>query len=138
MSKYQTKSGGKFYKTDEFIKLNEKWKKKLEKSGFVDAEQDEDHMKQWDSFNFSGRYNAELFNSKQKYYQLAGQFSYDHKFKNKRDKLIWELHSNGYTVRAIAAEIKKRNFKYNKVMTIFYIIRRLEREMLEKYAKEDD
>lgn len=129
MSKFQTK---------EFKSLQKKWYKKLEKEEFKDVEQDEHRLKQWDSFNFSGRYSSDLFVSKEKYYQLVGQFLHEHKFKTKREYAIWEYHSEGLTIRAIAEEIKRRRFKHNKVMTVYYVIQRLEKEMLNKYEQEDD
>lgn len=126
------------YRTKEFQDLKAKWYRKLVKIGFKDVEQDEDHMKQWDSHVFVSRHSAGLYNSKEKYYQLAGQFFYDNKFRSKKEKFVWELHSIGYTVRAIAAEMKSKNYKICSRPSVHTLIVKLEKEMLEKYANEDD
>jgi hypothetical protein len=111
-------------------KLTAKWYKKLADEGFDDIEQDEDNLKQWHSIYFiarhtnfvgkssakevagnHGKLSAVQFESQQEYYQLAGAFLYEHKFKNDREKLIWELHASGLPTIEIYQILKERKLK---------------------------
>lgn len=69
-------------------------------------------------------YGHERFLAKERYYQLAGQFLYDYSFKTQIQKKIWELHSEGITIRQIAEILRlsksviHRNIKYLKEQMI--------------------
>lgn len=121
------------FQTKEFKDLKDKWYKKLEKSGFVDLEQNEDQLKQWEAGAFGNRYSVETFSSNQKYFELAGQFFFDNKFVSKLEKKVWELHSKGITLYAIADKVKV--IKKSKV---HMIIQKLSKEMLTKYGSNDE
>lgn len=115
-------------KQAEFKKLQDKWYKKLEKSGFEDIEQADGNLKQWHSQYFITRHttfegksswnkkkklDATWFTSQEEYYQLAGAFLHDHEFSSKTEKLIWEMHSNGMSqVDIYKALLKKGNKVY--------------------------
>jgi hypothetical protein len=111
--------------TSKYKKLQKKWYDKLKKEGFEDIEQDEDHLKQWDSqlfitrhTNFTSKsgkkeahFDATWFKSQEEYYQLAGAFLHEHEFDSKVDKVIWELHSEGMPNTEIYKELVKRKSK---------------------------
>lgn len=118
----------KFYQTEKFKKLNEKWADKLEKSGFKDVESDEDNLKEWDTSIFS-RYNQYTIEARQEYYRFAGHFFESHKFSDNREKLIWKLHSEGLSFDKISVELKKLRYKKHNRNNIHLTIKRLTAEM---------
>jgi hypothetical protein len=128
MSQYQ-------YKTKEFKDLQSEWYDKLNREGFKDVEQDEYRMKQWDCHAFSSRYTPQYFYSGQKYFALASQFLHSYKFKNDFEKLLWEHHAQGLSIRDIHKVIPKPS---KSASTIFYVIQRLAKEMLIQYAADDE
>lgn len=125
------------FKTKEFLELKAKWYNKLRKSGFDDKERDENNMKQWDAHAFNSRYDKNQFGAKETYYRWAGQFLHEKEFRNKRDRIIWELHAQGATVREIEKELKSRQFKIHTRSGVQWTINKLRKEMLDKYGKED-
>src|ERR1035437_3122878 len=127
------------FKTPQFKKLQEKWYKKLADSGFVDAESDEDHLKRWEGHAFAkSRYQIATFESKQKYFALAGQFLNEKKFETKKDRMIWEMHSEGKSTRDISIVLKKKKIPSPSKDTVNIVIRKLAKEMLQKYDLSDD
>lgn len=119
------------FKTKEFETLNKLWKKKLEKSGFKDIEQDEDNLKLWYSEYYKTRYTTTTFQAKEEYYRLASQFLHSNKFKNKKEEVIWTLYSEGLSIRNIVKVLKSRNFKAYK-NEVNKIVRTLSKIMLEE------
>lgn len=120
-----------YYKTSAFKKLNDKWKKKLDKSGFDDIEQDEDRLKLYHKDQFyRARANEQAggFEAKQDYYYLTTQFLNDYSFENKQDKKIWAEHDKGLSVPEIVKElnltfgtVKKTITKLKKSMSVMYL-----------------
>lgn len=119
-------------------KLQAKWYKKLERTGFVDQERvkyGEHYLKEY-SGKLSDRHEdgspdrslesipgigqTHRFN----YYQRCREFLLEYKFKNKTERKIFELHSEGISIRDIATELKTYRDKVHKT------IRRLVKEML--------
>lgn len=119
------------FRTKKFLELKEKWYKKLEKSGFDDIETDEDNLKEWDTSIFS-RYNQHTIGAKEEYFRLAGQFLNTYQFKNKRDRLIWELHAEGLSFNDIAKRLKSAGFKVNSRSSMHLTVKSLSKEMLEQ------
>lgn len=118
----------------QFDKLKAKWYKKLEKSGFVDIEQDEDHLKQWYSTRFKVVYDPVLFKAKEDYYRLARQFLHEHPFKSKYERLVWEYHSEGVGRREINNILKSKRFK-TYTMKVQKTIEDLTKEMITKKCR---
>lgn len=107
--------------------LQAKWYKKLKKSGFEDHEQDEFFLK-----SYSGRVSARDSNefsedelnaggyltwdyvyadtmrseAKAEYYRWCSHMLNDWVFKTKRERKIFEMHSEGLGVRQIAKALK--------------------------------
>lgn len=123
----------------ELSKLQDVWYAKLEKAGFDDIEQRDGNLKQWACSAFGSRHsNKHLFNSKSKYYELAGQFLHENQFETEREKIIWELHSEGVGMTGIAQEIKRRRYKVKSRSSVHAIIQKLAKEMLTKYGNSDE
>ena len=98
----------KWNQTGEFKALQDKWYEKLKRNGFKDIEQGEEYGRMLLPFN-SERFatNKEYNRDKEQYYRLAGQFLHSYKFKNHTEMRIWELHSQGVSVRNIAKKMPK-------------------------------
>ncbi len=122
-------------------KLQKIWYAKLKKLEFDDIEEtDIDSLKNWTSSrNYKGAQEGELYGSrtvvreaKEEYYRMAGHFTHEYKFSNENEKNIWILHSEGLSLRDIAAKIESKKYKANKD-TIGKIIGLLVVEMFKRY-----
>lgn len=86
--------------------------KRLASSGFEEIEDLNSPLqmlKRWDNTYFQNRMTPEQFKAKQLYFQNCSFFLSTHTFISKRDKRVWAMHSEGYSLREIAKKIK-----YNK------------------------
>lgn len=124
------------FKTKEFLALKKKWDKKLKSDGFEDIEQDDGNLKLWSSHFFKARFNETLFGAKEEYYRLAGQFLHEHIFKEQKTKLIWQLHSEGISIRDIVKALKKRGFKAYK-NAVHRVVQDLTEQMLKKAGQNE-
>lgn len=99
----------KYYETQEFKKLSEKWEKRLDKDGLGDIVGPDGRPKNWSRDKFSRRpdWNA----GKAEYFRAAGRFLYDHPFEKPIERLIWEHHANGETYNEIASFLKKSHYR---------------------------
>lgn len=118
-------------KTKEFKDLQTKWYKKLEQSGFKDAEQDDGHLKVWHSHFFKVRWNSDKFHAKEDYYRLTAQFLHDYTFANDRERTIWQLHSEGKSIRSIVKTLKDQGYKASKD-SVHLVIKQISQEMIIK------
>lgn len=93
----------------EFKKLQEEWYNTLKESGFNDAEKGQ-YLKKYSFKLFETvQHRAALkdthdelfYQSKERYFQLAGQFLYEHVFDTELHKNIWQQHAEGLSVREI-------------------------------------
>ncbi len=94
----------------DFQLLQDKWYAKLKKSGFEDAEKDEQSLKQYSSGLMGTQresYSVRkvYYDSVQDYYIMAEHFLNEHKFKS-NERTIWSLHSQGISARDIALSTK--------------------------------
>lgn len=115
--------------------LTKKWYKKLEDSGFEDIEAADGNLKRWSNKFYLRDSTRVLFESKQEYYRMAGHFLHETSFRNERERLIWELHSEGIGVEDTISILKTRRFKAYKDLVHGAIVR-LRKEMFEKYNAE--
>lgn len=116
-------------KSKEFIALKKKWYAKLEKAGFDDIEQDEEHLKKWDGHFFAKRCRSPAAGPQEEYYRLAGQFLHDHLFTSVFERLVWQMHCDGVSVEAMVRALKDSKRKFNK-NTLHKIIKSLADMML--------
>ena len=125
-----------WHKTKKFTDLKNKWYGKLEKSGFRDAEKDEVNIKQysgktrireaWEKEGITLEHPdltpiADTY--KYNYYQNCREFLGKYTFKNKTERTIFEMHTEGLGLRVIAVKLKTYKRKVHE------ILQRLVREM---------
>jgi hypothetical protein len=113
----------------EFQKLQEEWAKKLEDSGFEDAETSGRRLKKWSSRFYSNCPHPQIWANKFEYYRMAEFFLNENSFKDEREKLIWEMHVSGKSVRAIVEILKTVSTKASYRDTVSRTIIRLRKKM---------
>lgn len=90
--------------------LQDEWDQKLRDSGFEDIEDrhsPREMLKTWHSTQFARRFNKERFDARRDYFDRATHFLHSHPFRSVLEKTIWELHSEGKSLREIAKETGK-------------------------------
>jgi len=120
----------------EFKALQKKWYKKLEKSGFEDAERPDGNLKWWASRFDRKWYNPTADAAKEAYYRFAGQFLHGHTFEDPMEREIWALHSEGVSMRNIVKTLRKR-YRGIYVLKTNDIIKRLSAQMLKENIREE-
>lgn len=118
------------FKTTKFKQLRDKWYKKLEKIGFQDIEDnkyEEPKLKVYDYLKFK-TIGPDLHEAKAKYYANCRDVLNKNVFETKLHRRIWELHTDGLSLREIEKAIKN---EYKKD-TINYIIRKISLESMPK------
>lgn len=99
-------------------KLLSHWYAKAKKAGFQEAEANDsqERLNRWESFYYQARFTPEQFAARQDYYRLATELHNDCEFETGAHKKIWGFHSEGLTVREIAAKVKKSRFIVQSVI----------------------
>lgn len=118
-------------KTHSYEELKVIWDQKLKDSGFNDIENADGSTNRPTSRSNTWR-DPELREIVQDYYRMAYHFLNEYKFKNKREKVIWEYYAEGLSVRDIADTLRKVRVWTNKDQ-VFRIVKRLEKVMKEMY-----
>lgn len=118
-------------KTKDFKKLQKKWYERLKRRGFKDIEHDDTHLKQ-----FSGKTSIDREDGSSKldtwaemgitvkikdhwkteYYSRARKFLGEYRFKNKTERKIFEMHSEGVGVRVIADKLNSYRRKVHETL----------------------
>lgn len=96
----------------EFLILQQEWYDKLKEQGFKDIERknQDDWLK--DEVHTSTLKNAHINRiSREKYFEKACEFLHRFDFDSELDKLIWEQHCDGKSIREIAKELLKEEGK---------------------------
>lgn len=119
------------FSTKKFKDLQSKWYDRLEKDGFKDIESDENNLREWDTSIF-GRYNQHTIGATEEYYRLAGQFASTYEFSNKRERYIWERHSEGLSFNEISALMRSKRFGVNSKSSVHLVVKRLAEEMFKE------
>jgi hypothetical protein len=92
----------------EFQSLKDKWYLKLEQSGFQDIEfYNGEGMLRYDGYYFQDEYTPDQFLEKKKYFEQAKELLQRDIFLNKIERSIWELHSNGCSIKNIIVTLRK-------------------------------
>lgn len=124
-----------YYNDPAFIKLQKEWYKKLADSGFKDIEEfDEVRGSAAISFlkrsckDLAKKYNDTTFF----YYQLCRDFLSHGFFLSKIDHKIWQLHSEGVSIREILKELQQDS-TLNFPHSIFWIFTRLNKLKKDMY-----
>lgn len=113
----------KFYQTKKFKKLQDRWYKKLDKSGFDDIEYDEEKLSEY-SVRFL-RHPHYVWELKAAYYTMCETFLNNYQFDSLHEKSIWEDHVKGLGTRAIAKKLSKGKRKQINHITIWKVVSRL-------------
>lgn len=131
-----------------------KWYKKLKKSGFDDIERDEHRLKV-NTLDRIGRntfsrvdYTSDqlsqerltakiVHDAKQEYYYKAEHFLNSHKFESEKERVIWEYHANGLSIRDIVKVLNKAKIKADRYK-VWKIIYKLAKEMKKKTGINND
>lgn len=116
--------------------LKEVWYKKLKADGFEDIEKDEHSLKDWSS-RFAIRHSIEEMTAKQIYYRMANHFLNEWEFASILDKVIWEYHTNGISVRDISFSLSKAKIDKTSRQFVWRTVRRLTKAMYAFYKIED-
>lgn len=91
---------------EEFDQLQAIWYRKLRESGFKDIERknQDDWLK--DEVHTSTIINAYLSKpQREAYYEKACEFMHEFEFESELDKMIWECHCEGMSIRDIALKL---------------------------------
>lgn len=122
------------FNSNEFKKLKAKWYKKLEKSGFEDAESDEFNLKVSAKEILRKKVQATR-QSKEDYYYMAGCFLNEYEFPDEITRIIWEYHTNGLSKYSIAAILNKSKVTKTNETSVYFIIVDLRTKMKKRYLK---
>lgn len=123
----------------EFKDLESLWYQKLKDDGFEDIEVNESTLKGSSFSNvkrLTGGDKSEFYRSKEEYFRLAGFFLHDTKFIDRRDKLVWEFHTNGDSLQEISNRLKRYSLKIAKTQ-VKETVHRLRDQMYKKYRHFD-
>lgn len=134
-----------YWGTPEFKELNDKWQKKLEKSGFEDIEQGYEpnrYLKRWDSTWFTNRrHGAQGTLEQMTYFQECTRFLNEYKFENALDKQIWACHSEGLTVAQTVTLLNyRKRLKKNKVTAgrVSKLVNKIKGDMFREFRYPDE
>lgn len=116
----------------EYEKLKAVWYTKLEADGFNDIEQDENNLKEW-STKFTRKKSLDTWQAKESYYSMAENFLNTYAFENELEKVIWEYHANGISIRNIVDIINKMLYTDTDRNVVWKTIFRLETAMKTMY-----
>lgn len=122
-------------KAKSYEELKKIWYTKLKKSGFEDAESDENHLKTWSSNKFAAKALVQNggWQAKAAYYQMAERFLAEFKFETRLERQIWEYHTNAISIRDIAETLNKTKVINTNRQAVWLVIRRLEDIMKSLY-----
>lgn len=74
------------------------------------------------------------FESKAEYARLAGWFLNDYEFETHVDRIIWEYHMNGLSIRDITETLRKAKIKSTNRDYVHKALNRLQQAMIDKYV----
>ena len=99
-----------FFKSEKFKALKNEWYSKLKESGFDDVEQNDadENLKQWHAFYFQARHDPDAFSYKEVYFQNAQSFLEAHEFETEFQRIVWDLHCEGGSLRQIAYALSSK------------------------------
>lgn len=118
-----------------FKKLKAEWYRKLEKSGFEDAE-NRLGLKKYHSFGWLVMPERDVKRElATEYFRRAAQFAHSHKFDSETEKRIWQLHSEGTTFRDIIKLLRKEHIRVGNVV-LGRVIKKI-RELMQSSKNED-
>jgi hypothetical protein len=114
-------------KKQELRNLEQLWDRILRASGFIDIEKKigEDRVLIQHASNAYRQADEVVRENKALYYQKLNEKMYEHRFSSEIEKRIMQRTSEGWLIKDILAELKRRGVKIHR-QTIGYTIRRHE------------
>lgn len=119
-------------KPQDLNQLKTVWYRKLKQSGFKDIERDEDTLKSWSSI-FQYQKPGNNAQSKEEYYRYATHFLEEHNFETELQRIIWEYHSNGLSMRNIAKTLNKTKVTKTNYTSVWQVVKELKATMYKLY-----
>lgn len=117
------------FHTPQFKELQQEYYQKLEESGFEDIE-DRDSANEWlKNWNMTIP-SSDCGGDKEEYFYMATQFLNICDFKNETEKRIWEMHTEGLSIREISGTYAVKGFSKSN---IFKIIKKIQAMMLYRF-----
>lgn len=113
-------------------KTQKLWAKKLKDSGFVDIEYPGGTLRSTSPQSFKNK-SLIAFETTREYYILAEHFLHEYQFKTELERVIWEYHANGLSVRDISDTLKKVKISKLKRTAVWEILKRLDAELRTRY-----
>lgn len=115
-------------KTD-YDRIKSVWYKKLKDEGFKDIEHDDNSINA-SSLSRSFKWkDPELRQIVQDYYAMAYHFLNEHAFTNELEKVMWEYHTNGLSIRNIVKLLNQVSSEKTNRIKVWKIIKKLEDTM---------
>ena len=106
-----------------FSDLQKEWYERIKQEGFVDIEYPSSRPK------YEYIESAEKLISTQNYYSICADFLKDYNFSSELDREIWNLHSEGYSIRQTGSILKigfnKVDYRLKKLKIILNIWRKM-------------
>lgn len=98
--------------------MDPKWARLLRNNGFQDIEDKNGRLKEFHTTRFA---NAKKLSTvereaKERYYQLATQLVFHHKFSSPEEKAVWTLHADGRYDSEIADELGLNKSKVYRII----------------------
>jgi hypothetical protein len=121
----------------ELKKLQRDWYKKLKRDGFQDIEQPDGNLKVWSQSLNNDRHLGRHTSRRQahaEYYYYANQWLNEGKFDLRLDKIIWEYHSNGISMRGISKLLKQTKVCILSRTSVYNIIKDIRQKMFRAYS----
>lgn len=119
-------------KTD-FDRLKDFWYKRLEDDGFVDIEHNDGSINSSSPARSTRNQTPDLRQVIQDYYSMSYHFLNEYKFSNELEKIMWEYHTEGLSVRAISKILKDTKVAKTSKTKVGEIIKKLEDIMKRLY-----
>lgn len=127
--------------SSDFNKLRKLWYKKLETSkseeypnGFKDIEANDFRLKEPPN-KFTRDRALWSWEAKESYYHMARKFLNDYKFDSNRERIIWEYHTEGISIRDIVKLLKKSRLKSVYRRVVWETVNKLEKTMKKMYMQ---
>lgn len=117
---------------DNFTALQAEWYKKLADSGYEDIEYKDGSIRSCSPRSTRAK-DPSLRQATQEYYYMSYHFLNEYKFETELEKVIWEYHTEGISVRSICKLLSDTEVAKMSRWAVWDTIRRLETEMKRRY-----
>lgn len=102
-------------KKTELERLKEIWYKKLKDTGFDDIELSEQYSNRRSTSRSNDWIDPLLRQATEDYYTMAYHFLHSYEFESEIEKVIWEYHAEGLSIRNIVKILKDVKVETNRI-----------------------